>query len=199
MGKLVCCFLLTFAAHSVLAQQPTPQQVVENTANEILAALDGRHEELKSKPDELYQIVDDILLPRFDLQFAGAYVLGKYRRSASAEQKKRFIKAFYTSLSKRYADGILEYRQDSIKFLPTKPSTKPTRASVRTVVTLSDGTKTPVDYSLRETKNGWKVYDVTIEGISYLQNNRKIVTSEISKTGLDDLIQRLESGTAELE
>ena len=190
--------LLVFTSTSAFAQQ-TPQQVVEETANAILTALNGRHDELRDDPEALYNLVDDILLPRFDLQFAGAYVLGKYRRNANADQKKRFVTAFYRSLVKRYADGLLEYRQNSVEFLPFKPSTKPTRATVRTVVTLTDGTKTPVDYGLRETKQGWKVYDVVIEGISYLQNNRKIVTAEIAKNGLDSLIQRLESGSVDLD
>ncbi len=190
--------LLVWSSTSAIAQQ-TPQQVVEETANAILTALNGRHDELRDDPEALYNVVDDILLPRFDVQFAGAYVLGKYRRNANAEQKKRFIRAFYRSLVQRYADGLLEYRQNSVEFLPFKPSTKPTRATVRTVVTLTDGTKTPVDYGLRETKQGWKVYDVVIEGISYLQNNRKIVTAEIAKNGLDNLINRLESGSVDLE
>ncbi|MEM7281138.1 MAG: ABC transporter substrate-binding protein [Pseudomonadota bacterium] len=199
MKRLLAGLLVLVFSSGIAFSQQTPRQVIEETANAILTALDGRHEELRGDREALYDLVDDIMLPRFDLQFAGAYVLGKYRRQATPEQKKRFVTAFYRSLVQRYADGLLEYRQDSVEFLPFKPSTKPTRATVRTVVTLADGTKTPVDYGLRETKQGWKVYDVTIEGISYLQNNRKIVTSEIGKSGLDNLIERLEAGSVKLD
>lgn len=190
--------VLAFLATPVFAQDG-PQAIVEQTANELIEALDGRYDELAQDKQQLYNLVDEILLPRFDLQFAGAYVLGKYRRTATNDQKRRFITAFYRTLIERYAEGLLDYKQTNVDFLPFKPSTKPTRAEVRTVVTLADGTKTPVDYALRQTDDGWKVYDVTIEGISYLRNNRKLITTEIEKKGLDDLIARLESGSVDLE
>lgn len=177
----------------------TPNQVIEETATAMASRLQGRKEYLSSHPEELYALIDEILLPNFDTRYSGYLVLGKHWRTASEEQRSRFIDTFYDFLLRSYANGILEFDQDNIKVLPARGEAPEKRTVVKTEMRLDDGTEIPVNYSMRETAAGWKAYDVRIEGVSYVQNYRNQFNAEISANGLDAVIARLEQETAALE
>jgi phospholipid transport system substrate-binding protein len=170
-----------------------PQQLIETTAEAMADALDDRKEHLASHPDELYKLISDLLLPHFDTRYAGRLVLGKHWRTASDEQRNRFIDAFYNFLLRTYAETLLEFDQDKIEIRPARGEIEGKRAIVKTLMRLEDGSEIPVNYSLRSTADGWKVYDVRIEGISYVQNYRNQFNAEISAKGIEAVIARLES------
>jgi phospholipid transport system substrate-binding protein len=140
----------------------------------------------------LYGVIDEVLLPVFDRRYAGHLVLGKHWKPATAEQRDRFIAAFYAFLLKTYAKGMLEFDQDNMRVLAAEDSSKENRARVKTELKLGDGSTVPVNYSLRRSSAGWKVYDVRIEGVSYVQNYRNQFAAEISALGIDAVIARLE-------
>jgi len=119
-------------------------------------------------------------------------VLGKHWRTATEEQRKRFIDAFYQSLLRNYGSALAEFTADRMQVLPFRGDLSSGQATVRTNVKRSNGTVVPVNYTLRATPEGWKAWDVTIEGISYVRNFRNDVGAEIDQTGLQALIDRLE-------
>ena len=176
----------------------TPNAVIESAVAELTEQLDGRKEELAGDRQALYKIIDGILLPRFDSRFAAQLVLARHWRTASKEQQTRFIDAFYQALLRKYADGILEFDPDMITVLPFRGDTSNKRAKVRSSVDLDDGSKVAVDYELVRRKNGWLVFNVIIEGVSYIRNFRAELDTEIKASSLDAVIARLESeaGTA---
>jgi phospholipid transport system substrate-binding protein len=174
---------------------PAPDALVRDTSQKVLEALNGKRDDLRDHPDQIRSIVDQYLLPVFDVEYAGRVVLGPAGRDATPEQRKRFVDAFYASLVRTYGTGLLKFTSDSMKVLPYKPEPGAERTRVRTEVALDDGSKAAVDYSLHVTDKGWMLYDVTIEGISYLSNYRKMVASEVAQKGLDGLIAELEQGT----
>lgn len=178
---------------SAVAQDDNPNAIIESATAELAAALDGRLDELAENRAELYKIIDDILLPRFDRQAAARIVLAKHWRSASEEQKERFIEAFYQALVRRYADGVLEFDPDKVKVLPFRGDTSKRRTKVRTTVEINDGSKVAVDYDLVKRDSGWLVFNVVIEGVSYVVNYRAELDSEINASSLDAVIERLES------
>lgn len=184
---LVC---LTLASSH--AGESSPQEIIREAVDLLTTGLDERREELKSDRDALYEFIDGILLPRFARKFAATAVLTKHWRTASDEQKQRFIDAFYTTLVRRYADGILEFDMDRIVIRPYKGDPTKRTTVVKTSVRLDDGTKIPVFYTLVNTKEGWRMFDVKIEGVSYIVNYRKELHAEIRRTGLDQVIERLE-------
>ena len=190
--------LLLLAGGAIPAQEgkpAAPDAVVRDIAQKILDALDQRREELREHPDKVREIIDQVMLPVFDIDYAGRIVLGPAGRDATPEQRQRFEKAFYESLVRTYGTGLLKFTSDSMRVLPYRAEEDAERTRVRTEVVLEDKTTVPVDYSLRLTDKGWMFYDVTIEGISYLANYRKMVASEVSRKGLDGLIAQLEQGT----
>lgn len=174
------------------ADTADPNAMIQGTADALFDALNGRREQLKADPPELYRVVDEVLLPRFDRNYAGRLVLARHWRAASAEQRAQFVQVFYEFLVRTYAKGLLAFANNPMRVLPLRPGTKEDRATVRTEVTLKDGKVTPVNYSLRLTDGGWLIWDVTIEGISYIKNYRTDFNVEIRRNGLDAVIARLE-------
>jgi len=180
--------------HSRAQGNATPDQIVQSIADDLAKAIEGHQAELKNDHEKLIKVIDDILLPRFDIDYASILVLGQSARSSTPEQRTRFAKAFYNSIAHRYAEGLLNYTRGRVRVLPSKGDLNDKRTIVRTEVVLDDGKTLPVDYAFRKTQDGtWKAYDVIIEGISYITNYRNQVGAEIAKSGLDALITRLET------
>jgi len=177
--------LATAAANS-------PNAVIEDSMAVLAEKLDGRKAELAADRKSLYSLIDEMLLPRFDRKFAAQLVLARHWRSASEAQRTRFISAFYQALLRRYADGILEFDPDKIKVMPFRGDASKPRTKVRSTVILDDGSKVAVDYDLVKRDSGWLVYNVVIEGVSYVTNFRAELDSEIRSTSLDAVITRLE-------
>ncbi|MBZ0223497.1 MAG: ABC transporter substrate-binding protein [Dokdonella sp.] len=178
----------------VHADVPTPDQVVQGIADDLGKAVEGHREELKKDHEKLIKLIDGLLLPHFDIDYASILVLGQYARSATPEQRARFAKAFYNSIAHRYAEGLLNYTRGRVQVLPSKGDLSDKRTIVRTQVVLDDGKTVSVDYAFRKTREGqWKAYDVIIEGISYVTNYRNQVGEEVRKTSLEALITRLET------
>lgn len=175
----------------------TPNEVVQEAAQLLDEKLSAKKDELAADREALYALIDEILLPRFDQKYAAQLVLGRHWRAASAEQRESFIDAFYSHLLRQYADGVLEFDLGMIEILPFRGDLSDPRTLVRTVVTLDDGTEVPVDYGMVNRDKGWQMFDVTIEGISYVRNFRSELNSEIQSSSLDAVIERLqkESGS----
>jgi phospholipid transport system substrate-binding protein len=189
--KLMLVAVLGLASPGAAAQQ-SPDEFVREAAELLDQAVSERKEELASDRQALYKLIDEILLPRFDQRYAAQLVLGRHWRAASEEQRKQFIEAFYRSLLRQYSDGLLEFDLTQLQFRPYRGDPMKDRTVVRTVVTLDDGTEAPVDYGLIKRDSGWRLFDVTIEGISYVRNFRAEFNSEIQATNLDAVIKRLQ-------
>ena len=186
----------TAPAATPAASTQGPQELMESVAQSLLDELEQNREALRNDPAALRAVVDRHLLPHFDTDYAGQLVLGKHWRQATPAQRKRFVDAFYQSLMRNYGEALLEFTADRMKILPFKGDPSASSATVRTEVRRDNGTLVPVNYSLRKTPSGWKAWDVTIEGISYVKNYRNDIGAEVAQKGLDSVIQRLEAQNA---
>ena len=176
------------------ASQQTPEQIIQSIADQLASAIDGHRDELKQNQDKLISIIDEVLLPHFDIDYASILVLGQHAREATPAQRERFAKAFYNSITHRYAEGLLDYTRGRVKVLPFSGDLNDKRTVVRTQVKLDNGKLVSIDYAFRKTRSGdWKAYDVIIEGISYVTNYRNQVDAEIRKSSIDALITNLET------
>lgn len=193
INSFLCILCLTFAL-GVHADTVSPNQVVQGLVDDLAKTMEARRAELSKDRESLLKVIDGIVLPHFDIDYASILVLGQNARTASPEQRARFAKAMYNSITHRYAEGLLKYTEGRVRVLPFQGELNEKRSLVRTQVVLDDGKVVPVDYAFRKTKEGeWKAYDVIIEGISYITNYRNQVAQEISKSSLDALTTRLES------
>jgi phospholipid transport system substrate-binding protein len=160
----------------------------------MLAELDKDRDGYRKDPARVEQLVNKYLLPHFDTEFAARLVLGQYWRTATPEQRKRFVDAFYHSLLTNYGSAIVDFTADRLKIFPSKPEADATRATVRTEVKRSNGDRVSVNYYMRKSPEGWKAWDVVIDGISYVNSYREDFGPQIANQGIDSVIKRLESG-----
>lgn len=189
---LALCLLLVAPAAAVYAGEEPPV-IVQGIADQLGETMETRRAELMADRDALNAVIDDVVLRHFDTDYAALLVLGRYAREATPEQRRRFTRAFYDSLVARYGEALLQYTRGQVKVLPFRGELNERRTTVRTEVTVNDGTRIPVDYAFRKTSNGdWKAFDVVIEGISYVTNYRNQVVAEIGKSNIDAVITRLE-------
>lgn len=194
--RITTGLLALFVAFAVSAQgqkpAQTPAQVITSAANDLSSNLSAHSAEYKKDPEALYAMIDSILSKVFDKRYAGARVLGgQVWRSATDKQKTEFVNALYNSLVRTYGDAVLGFDRDALKVIPARVAPEGNRATVQTQMKLDDGTEISVDYRLRLTGNQWKVYDVLVEGISYISNYQSEYAQKIQQEGLDTVIAEL--------
>lgn len=171
-----------------------PAKFVQERAQAVLSALDGKREQVGQDPEVAQAIVRRELLPYIDVDYISRLVLGPHWRAASEQQQNAFQQAFEKFLLNSYAQGLAGFTEDRLKIMPLRGEPDPRRTIVETSVARENGQAVPVAYTLRWTGETWKMYDVIIEGISYVRNYRTDFNSEIEQKGLDSLIARLEKG-----
>jgi len=171
-----------------------PTEVVQAAAQGMLGDLDKDRDAYRRDPSKIGHLVDKYLLPHFDTEFSARLVLGQHWRTATPEQRQRFISAFYHSLLNNYGTALTDFTSDRLKIFPTTVDPGVTRATVRTEVKRSNGDRVSVNYYLHKTPDGWKAWDVVIDGISYVNSYREDFGAQIDAQGIDAVIKRLESG-----
>jgi phospholipid transport system substrate-binding protein len=202
-AHFIALVLLVGAAVPLVASSATgidassPQALIESSSKVLFADLDANRASYRKDIAQLYRVVDTVFLPHVDVDFAAQQVLGKHWRTATPDQRKRFVAAFYRSLLTTYGDALVDFTGDRMRVLPFQGDAAQPRASVRTEIRRSNGAMVAVAYSLRKDAAGvWKVWDVVIEGISYVKSFREDFGLEVDQKGLDALLQRLEASAA---
>jgi phospholipid transport system substrate-binding protein len=181
-------------APAAAAENEDPTALVQATAQGMLQDLDKDRDAYRRDPAKLAGLVDKYLLPHFDTAFSAQLVLGKYWRTATPEQRQHFIDAFYHSLLTNYGSALVDFTDDRLKIFPSKVDPDAKTATVRTEVKRSNGDRVSVNYYLRKTPQGWKAWDVVIDGISYVNSYREDFGAQIEQQGIDAVIKRLEAG-----
>ena len=179
--------------------QRDPLTIIEETTTRMLETLDERREEFTADPEQLRSIVREDLLPLLDLEYSARLILGREGREVSPEQLGAFSQAMSSVLVNRYADGLLEFRSDKqIEVLPMKGKNTEKLTRVRTRIKLEAGGFTPVDYAFRKTEQGWKAFDVTVEGISYIITFRNQISPRVAADGIDKVTQEILAGNIKI-
>lgn len=180
------------AAAQSAAEQPS--QVVQDAADGLLKALDANRQEYRNNPAKVQALVDQYILPHIDTQFAAELVLGRYWRKATPQQRQRFVNAFYHSMLNNYGAAIVEFTSNTLKVFPTHVSASDQNPVVRTQMARGNGAPVSVNYYMHMTPQGWKAWDVIIDGVSYVKSYREDFGSQIAQQGIDAVINRLEKG-----
>jgi len=191
-GSLLLALAPLHAAEKI--DSSTPQKLIETSSRALLENLDANRAAYRKDISGLYKVIDEQFLPHVDVPYAAQQVLGKHWREATGEQRQRFTDALYQSLLKTYGKALIEFTSDQMQVLPSQGDPAGARANVRTKVRTSNGTDVAVNYTLRKVGEEWKVWDVVIEGISYVKSFRDDFGAEIEQKGLGPLLERLEKG-----
>ena len=198
MTVVLCLIVSPLLANSPAASED-PVTIVKQTAGRILQKLDGHREEFSAKPELLREIVHNDLLPLIDLDYSARLILGKTGRGLSAQQLTEFSNAMSHVLINRYADGLLQFRSDDqLEILPIRGSNTEKLTRVQTRVKLLNGGYAPVDYAFHLTPSGWKAFDVTVEGISYVITFRNQIVPRVEADGIDKVTADILAGNVPL-
>ncbi|MFZ4792062.1 MAG: MlaC/ttg2D family ABC transporter substrate-binding protein [Candidatus Competibacteraceae bacterium] len=199
MKKIIACGLLFVLLSSgvLWAAVRSPQDVVQETSARMLDALRQNRDTLRQDSSRIYALVNQIVLPNFDFELMARWVLGRNWQQATPEQRRRFADEFRTLLIRTYAKALLEYSDNDIRVLPLTNSADNNEATVKTEAQARTGSPIPINYSMHLNSEGWKVYDVTVDGVSLVTNYRSTFASQIRSNGLDTVIADLQKRNAQ--
>ncbi len=187
---------------------PEPKQAVhliETTFSDSVEAVRREQEAISQDPRVAYRLITELLSPHIDFKLISQLVLGPHWRSADEAQRERFVSAFQESLLRTYAVALQEHigevekhldkGEQLLKVHPLPPGVKGRRVIVRSELRLG-GQPIAIDYRLYAREDGWKVYDVVIENVSFVANYRTEYNGILQRSDLDDLIAQLEARNA---
>jgi phospholipid transport system substrate-binding protein len=186
------------------ATAESPDVLLTGVAKQMTTALNANREQLSQDPVQLNRLVSDILLPHMDFISASKWVLGKHWSDASRAQKKQFILEFRTLLVRFYATALSEYlaknevREETIRILPLRAPPDENSVTVRSEVYPPSGQPIPVLYHMHLRRDRWRIYDVSVDGVSMVSTYRTSFDTEIRERGLDGLIASLAERNQEL-
>jgi phospholipid transport system substrate-binding protein len=179
-----------------LLAAPTRAAEAQNVMAELSTGLFSTLQRLpataRHNVDKVRPLLDELLSPHFDSEYAARLVLGMHWREASDEQRRQFAAALYQRLLRTYADSVIDWTPDRFRLLPVLADPAALRVTVHTLITNSHGTVVPVDFRMHETPEGWKIFDVVVDGVSYVRNYHDDTEAEVAQTGLRATIARLQ-------
>ena len=182
---------------SEASEQLGPQQLVEQTTDKVLDTLSERRKELEKDHQLIYDLTNEIVVPHFDFVSISKFILARHWRKATKDQKLRFIRAFRELMVKTYAVAILEYNGNKLTYLPLRDDVSKGDVTVRTEFHQPGKPPVSINYSLHQRKTGWKVYDISVDGVSIVTTFRTSFGTEIKQEGLDAVIDRIEKKNQE--
>ncbi len=190
----VTLLVLTFSLPVQAGEEHPAEKLVINTTNKVLERLRNDKAELEKDKNKIYPLVEELILPHFDFQKMSVWVLGKNWRKASAEQQRTFTREFQNLLVRTYSTALLGYTDQKIDFLPFHADEKSRKVTVKSRIVQGGGaTDIPLNYSLYRNREGqWKVYDISVDGISLVTNYRTGFASEVRQGGIPKLLSKLE-------
>ena len=176
-----------------------PDQMLKQTSDEVIAVLKDRKDELKDDPQLVYDLVHEYILPHLDEVTIAKLALGKNWRNASREQKIEFINEFRDLLIRTYGKSLSEFSDQTINYFPVKLAAGEDKVVVKSEVLQSGGPSIPVAYRMRLKDNEWKVYDLSIDGVSLVTSYRGTFAQEIRKGGMEGLLKLLKDKNSKIE
>ncbi len=196
---LALAFSGATTTHAV-AQPAQPAQIVAERTRAVLDTVSAQHDAFKADPAKLRTYVKGQLDDVMDRVYSAQLVLARHARTASRDQVLDFADALTNSLLNRYADAMIELDpQTETKILSTTPLRNGELMRVATHILRKGGEPVAVDYLFRQRDGQWMVFDVIVEGISYVQTYRTQFDELLRKQSLDEVIAKLKSGQIEVK
>lgn len=197
------CFLVILLLPALTITAPAeeidkPEDVILTTVDNVIARITSEREMLEAQPETVYDLINDLIIPVFDFNNMSRWILGKYWKQATEEQRTTFTNEFKDLLVRTYAKAVLGFTNERVNYLETLTGSKPNIVMVKTEI-VSDGGVTPVNYTMHISDGSWKVVNVAFEGISLVETYRKSFASEIRNNGLETLLQKLVDKNDKLE
>jgi len=191
MRALALLFLMGLAGTVVATTQPEPEALVRKITSEVLHELKSDKALQAGDKEKAIALAEKKILPHLDFAEATRFVMGRSWSRASAEQRQRLVAEFRRLLVRTYANAFHGYAGQAMEVLPVRMHPEDTEVTVRNRYLRPGGPPVMVDYAMHKTAEGWKIFDVAVEGISLLMVYRAEFSEQLRRAGVDDLIQGL--------
>lgn len=193
MKKLVNVVAVALLCMTGVAQagMVAPDELIKTTAQDVLTIVKQDKDIQAGNQKKILELVDAKVLPHFDFMRMTQLAVGKYWRTATNEQKQALVTEFRNMLVRTYTKAFTVYRDQTIDVKPFNMAADATEVTVKTAINKPGAPPIPVDYEMRKTADGWKAFDVSIEGVSMVISYRGTFASEIQEKGIDGLIKTL--------
>lgn len=182
-----------------LAEEESPDALIKKVTDDVLMIVRQDKDIQSGNTAKAIELVEAKVLPFFDFQHMTALAMGRDWRVASPEQKKRLADEFKTLLVRTYSNALTSYKNQTVRYKPTKMQSTDTDVLVRTEIVQPGSKPIALDYSLEKDADGWKVYDVVVAGVSLVTNYRGTFNQEVRANGVDGLIQMLANKNQQLD
>jgi phospholipid transport system substrate-binding protein len=190
MRRLLLLFLAFFAAPA-LAQELSPEDLVKKVTAEVLETVKTDKQLAAGDKQKALKLAEEKILPLIDFEEATRLAVGRAWREANPEQKKSLVSEFRSMLVRTYSNALEGYQGQTMKVLPSRTKPGDTEATVRNQYLRPGAKPVPIDYQMHKTGQGWKIYDITVEGISLVLTYRSEFDAVVKQSGIDGLIKRL--------
>lgn len=198
MKKFILSMIGLLACTAVWAIS-SPLDLLQTTSNQLIATLQQNQATLKTKPQLVYGIVNQILLPHVDLVSMSERALGRNAwMQASPAQRQAFTQQFTTLLIRTYSSALAQYTDEKVRFLPLRGNFNvETRVQVNSRIIRDSGPAINISYRLTRVGEQWKLYDFSVDGISLVESFRSQFAQELQQAGIDGLINKLAQHNAQ--
>ncbi|MDO8707067.1 phospholipid-binding protein MlaC [Pseudomonas sp.] len=188
--KLLLVSILVASA-SARAADPAPDVLIKEVTQEVFTIFREEKAIRAGNRKKIFAVIEAKVLPSFDFNRLTKLAAGKYWLSASEEQKRALTKEFKDLLVRTYFNEFVSFKDKMIDVKPLRMPPSDTEATVKTQIIQPGGAPLNLEFSMWKTPQGWKIYDVSVEGIGAVATYRTIFSSEIQRVGMDGLIKSL--------
>lgn len=187
---ILCAAMMVMFQISHAETSPVP--MLEQTANQIITTLKNNKSSLKTNPKIIHQAVRQYLLPHVDVSGMSRSVVGRQAwTKASSAEKAEFSRSFTQLVIRTYATPLADYTDEKIKFLPQRTSNQTRFTRVNSIIIRSNGQNIPLSYGLVSKNGQWKIYDLSVEGVSLLQSFRNQFGQILKNASMHELIAQM--------
>ena len=183
--------LAFFFTVPALAQELGPEELVKKITTEVMEAIKSDKQLAAGDRQKAIKLAEEKVLPHVDFEEATRLAVGRGWKQASPEQQKKLISEFRNMLVRTYSNAISAYEGQTMKVMPVRMKPGDTEATVQNQFIRPGAKPVAVDYSMRKTDKGWKIYDIVVEGVSLVLTYRSEFDAVVKQDGIDGLIKRL--------
>ena len=173
------------------AQELKPDELVKKVTDDVLAAVKSDKQLAAGDKQKALKLAEEKVLPHIDFQEATRLAVGKSWNQATPEQKKKLVDEFRRMLVRTYSSAIQAYEGQTMKVQPLRMKPDDTDVTVHNQYIRAGGKPVQLDYQMRKTPDGWKIYDIIVEGVSLVLTYRSEFDAVVKQQGIDGLIKRL--------
>jgi phospholipid transport system substrate-binding protein len=188
---IVLAALVLLGSGVANAAADSARLLVMDVSNQVIQALNKDPALAERDPASMYRLLNSIVVPHFDFDATAKLVLGRYWRDMDSGQRQRFVEEFSAHLVRFYAASLVKFKDQAIDYKPLRAPAAADDVSVQTEVQPENGPPVPIIYRMHLKGGDWKVYDVSIDGISLVASNRSSFAAEIRQGNVDTLTARL--------